>query len=99
MIALSRLSHTDVLPLLNSLVNYCISRAHDHNIAGQEAQQIVNVAEVEDPKGGGRVFGVCFCPQGFTPFYKRWGTEALLELVTSGFTIVYSVSRDCICNL
>ena len=61
-IALSRLSHTDVLPLLNSLVNYCISRAHDHNIAGQEAQQIVNIAEVEDPQGGGKVFGVFSSP-------------------------------------
>lgn len=44
-------------------------------------------------------YSACFRPQGFTPFYKRWGTEALLELVASGFTIVYSVSRDCICNL
>ena len=70
MIALSRLSHTDVLPLLNSLVNYCISRAHDHNIAGQEAQQIVNIAEVEDPQGGGRVFGVFFVPRALPHFTK-----------------------------
>ena len=55
---------------LNSVVNYCISRAHDHNIAGQEAQQIVNIAEVEDPQGGGRVFGVLSSP-GLYPILQR----------------------------
>ena len=70
------LPHLSGVPLLhvnrplNSLVNYCISRAHDHNIAGQEAQQIVNIAEVEDPQGGGRVFGV-FSSPGLYPILQR----------------------------
>ena len=62
--------HLHVNRPLNSLVKYCTSRAHDHNIAGQEAQQIVNIAEVEDPQGGGRVFGV-FSSPGLYPILQR----------------------------
>ena len=65
--------HLHVNRPLNSLVNYCISRAHDHNIADQEAQQIVNIAEVEDPQGGGKVskvFGV-FSSSGLYPILQR----------------------------
>ena len=67
---LSGVLHLHVNRPLNSVVNYCISRAHDHNIAGQEAQQIVNIAEVEDPQGGGKVFGVFFVPRALPQFPK-----------------------------
>ena len=67
---LSGVPHLHVNRPLNSLVNYCISRAHDHDIAGQEAQQIVNIAEVEDPQGGGKVFGV-FSSPGLYPILQR----------------------------
>ena len=38
-------------------------------------------------------------PRGKINVLNRSKMEALLELVASGFTIVYSVSRDYICNL
>ncbi|XP_073229976.1 phospholipid-transporting ATPase ABCA3-like [Porites lutea] len=47
--------------------------AHDHNIAGQEAQQIVNIAEVEDPQGGGLQTGLSLKWQQYKAmFLKRF---------------------------